>query len=397
MRSYAVVFGAVLFLALAFAAQRSFSFSGGETRPLPGLSAAQADAFDQGLDDFEQIESYETGLGPAFNGRSCQECHSVGGTGGASPNLSGSVVFHIARITNGRFDPMESFGGSVLQRRSVKEEKQSLTVLGEAVPKEATIVGKRQTPPLFGAGLIDAIRDDAILSHADPNDANHDGISGRVNLVYNPEMQRTQIGRFGWKADIPTLHLFAGLAYVNELGITNPSFPKENLPQGKAIQPGWDAIPGLEDDGGDTTNLFNFMRLLAPLSRRLTNATSVRGEKVFAVLGCANCHTPSLLAGDAPTRALSGKPVPLFSDLLIHDMGSGLADGIVSEQASGSEFRTSPLWGLSRRRFFLHDGRALTIQDAITAHGGEATMARHNYQDVNAADRIALLYFLETL
>lgn len=365
--------------------------------PLSGLSSAQRQAFDDGVDDFEQQEHLDTGLGPVFNGKSCAECHSTGGIGGASPNLSVSVVFHIARIKNGQFDPLTELGGSVLQRRSVKEEKGNLAVLGEVVPKEATIVSKRQTPPLFGAGLIDAIPSAVILSHADPNDINRDGISGRANMVFNPETRRTEVGRFGWKADVPTLHLFAGLAYVNELGITNPSFPKENLPQGKAIQPGWDLFKDLEDDGEDTQHLHDFMRFLAAVLPHGTNATTRRGEQVFAALGCASCHTPAMIAGVAPTVALSGKPVPLYSDLLLHDMGNGLADGIVAEQAGGAEWRTSPLWGLSRRLFFLHDGRSRTVTDAITQHGGEATNARHNFQDVNATDRNALLLFLGSL
>lgn len=366
-------------------------------KALAGLTVQQRAAFEAGLEAFEDVENFEDGLGPVFNGRSCAECHAQTAVGGTSPDLSNSVVTRIGTLKNGVFDPLTELGGTVVQRRSIQELRPELTMPGEVVPRQATLVSRRTTTPLFGAGLIEAIQDGEILARADPNDRNGDGISGRPNLVFNPETRRMEIGRFGWKADVSTLHVFAGIAYLNELGITTPGFPDDNLPQGKAIPKGYDPIPGIEDDGEDVTAFADFMRLLAPLQRRSTTQQTRSGEGVFSQVGCANCHAPALNTGQSPVQSLRLQRAELFSDLLLHDMGAGLADGMVQGQSTGSEWRTAPLWGLSRRLFFLHDGRARTVQDAILAHGGEAGAARARYQALNAIQRDALVAFLRSL
>jgi CxxC motif-containing protein (DUF1111 family) len=266
---------------------------------------------------------------------------------------------------------------------------------------------------------LEAIPAETILQRADPDDRDRDGISGVANHAFNPESRREEIGRFGWKAHGPTLRLFAGDAYLNEMGITSPTFPEENRPQGQPIPYEWDARPEvdghLEDDGEGVDNFVHFMQFLAPLSpvsvpsrdtsgpgrspffRGPTVLTVAQGAALFREIGCASCHVPALTTGDHAVAALRRQPVPLYSDLLLHDMGPALADGIEAGVASGSEWRTTPLWGLSRKRFLLHDGRARTIPDAIVLHGGEATAARNRFLRLSQRERSVLLAFLGTL
>jgi CxxC motif-containing protein (DUF1111 family) len=368
---------------------------------LPGLTAEQQAAFTAGREEFITAETREEGLGPVFNGKSCGECHAQPTVGGSSPDLETSVVVRIGTMLDGVFDPLVGLGGPVLQRRSLKEDDPTYPIAGEQIPPQATLVSHRITPPLFGLGLIEAIPAAQILSHSDPNDLNGDGISGRPNLVFDPETGQTEIGRFGWKAHGPTLHLFAGDAYLNEMGITTPTFPHENLPQGQPIPPGYDAIPEtgttVEDDGEGVDKFTDFMRFMSPLPRAAITTSARRGETLFAQIGCASCHVPAMTTGDHPVAALRNQTVRLYSDLLIHDMGPALADGMVMGTATGSEWRTTPLWGISRRKFFLHDGRALTHADAVVFHGGEAQGARDRFFRLTRGDRESLLAFLGSL
>jgi CxxC motif-containing protein (DUF1111 family) len=179
------------------------------------------------------------------------------------------------------------------------------------------------------------------------------------------------------------------------MGITNPSFPQENLPQGQPIPSGCNAAAGLEDDGSAVTAFANFMRFLAPALRLPVTAQVQLGEKVFSSVGCASCHVPMMMTGDNSVAALSNKQVNLFSDLLLHDVGTG--DGIEQGTAKGNEFRTAPLWGLSRRDRFMHDGRSKTIEDAILRHGGDAQSAVSGFGGLSPSDRDALLAFLGSL
>jgi CxxC motif-containing protein (DUF1111 family) len=372
--------------------------------PLPRLTAAEQAAFHVGVEEFEEVETFEEGLGPAFNGKGCADCHSHPVLGGSSPNLEETVVVRIGRRVNGAFDPMIEYGGPVLQRRSLRESYPNCPVLPEQVPPEATFVSRRVTPPVFGAGLIEAIPDAAILQRIDPGDRDNDGITGAVNRVYNPESKQEEIGRFGWKAHVPTLHLFSGDAYLNEMGITNPTFASENLPQGQAIPAEWDLIPEapdkLEDDGEGVDGFTDFMRFLAPAAPTITSQNGAArwlGAVTFARIGCAGCHAPRMVTGDHAVAALRGQSVDLYSDLLLHDMGPGLADGIEAGIASGSEWRTTPLWGLSKRLFLLHDGRARTVTDAIVSHGGEADGSRQRFLRLPDSQRRTLLAFLASL
>ena len=312
--------------------------------PLPGLTPKQSTAFQEGLEEFTEVETVEEGLGPVFNGKSCGECHAFPVVGGSSPELQVAREVRIGRLLGGAFDPLAEQGGMLLQRRSVRGDVLSCPV-GETVPAAATQVSLRITTPVFGAGLIEAASNTQILRLADPDDRDHDGISGKVNRVFNPESRRFEIGRFGWKAHVPTLHLFSGDAYLNEMGITNPAFPQENLPQGQSIPRGCDGVPELEDDGEGVVGFTNFMQFLAPAPRRPITKQAALGKRSFEQIGCASCHVPTLMTGAHPVRALRFKPVNLFSDLLLHDMGPDLADGIEMGSAKGNEWRTAPLWG----------------------------------------------------
>jgi CxxC motif-containing protein (DUF1111 family) len=372
--------------------------------PLRGLTPTEQAAFRAGVEEFEEVETMEEGLGPVFNGKGCAECHAHPVVGGSSKELEVSVEVRIGRRVGGAFDAMTEYGGPVLQRRSLREIDPNCPILPEQAPPEATFVSRRATPPVFGAGLIEAIPETLILQRADPGDRDGDGITGVPNRVYNPETNREELGRFGWKAHVPTLHLFSGDAYLNEMGITNPTFASENSPQGQAIPAGWDPIleaPGtLEDDGEGVDGFTSFMRFLAPASRvndRRTARTRQFGAGLFARVGCAGCHVPAMTTGNHPVGALRRQTVALWSDLLLHDMGPELADGIEQGTATGSEWRTTPLRGLSQRVFFLHDGSARTIPDAILRHGGEAAAARARFTRLQDGERRALLAFLASL
>ena len=360
------------------------------TNPLPGLTPAQLVDFNTGLDEFEEVDTVEEGLGPVFNGKSCAECHAVPSTGGSEPNVGVGRETRISRIFNGRFDPLDGSvsvdrGGQLLQQRAIVVP--GCTVKAEVVPSEATIVSSRNSTPLFGAGLMEAIPERTILGNQ--------GNGGRPNYVSNPDTGTTGLGRFGWKAQVATVHQFAGDAYLNELGITNPSFPHENRPQGQPIQPGCDTVLDPEDDGENVTAFTDFMRFLAPVPRGPITLQVQRGEKLFSEIGCASCHVPKMMTGRNSVAALSNKPVNLFSDLLLHDIGTG--DGIKQGLATGNDFRTAPLWGLSRRGRFMHDASSNKIEDAIQRHRVESQNARDGFVGLPQSDHDALLAFLGSL
>jgi CxxC motif-containing protein (DUF1111 family) len=396
-----VLMAATGVLALLFAQWRinsqtlSAADSENLTNPLPGLTAQEEDDFTAGLEDFLEVETVADGLGPVFNGKSCAECHAVPSVGGSEPNVGVARETRIGRLFKGGFDPLDGSvsesvnrGGGLLQQRAINVPGCHLK--GEVVPPEATFVSLRISTPLFGAGLMEAIPQKTI-----EDNALIPGNGGRPNYVFNPDSGLRELGRFGWKAQVATLHQFAGDAYLNEMGITNPSFPDEKLPQGQPIPSGCDPAADPEDDGSGVTAFTNFMRFLAPAPRRPVTDQVQQGEQVFREIGCTSCHVPTMMTGPNPVAALSNKPVNLFSDLLLHDIGTG--DGIEQGEAKGSEFRTAPLWGLSRRNRFMHDGGSKTIEQAILRHGVDAQKAVSGFLGLSPSDHDALLAFLGSL
>jgi len=368
--------------------------------PLPGLTVAQVALFEEGKELFLEEEGFADGLGPIFNGKSCGECHVQGGVGGAGFDLTVSRVTRIGGMRNGVYSDLEDLGGPVLERRSIQEIVPECPINPEVVPNNAEFVSRRISTPLFGLGLMEAISPLQILRNIDPLDLNQDGISGRVNWVMNPETGQYEIGRFGWKNQISSIHVFSADAYQNEMGITSPLFPTENLPQGQPFDPIWDPVPDPEEEEGDPDDIdlfADFMRFLAPPARKSFSPAVVRGEQTFAAIKCSSCHVPAMTTGANPVAALSHKSVRLYSDLLLHDMGVAFDDGVRQGVAQGGEWRTAPLWGVSVRQLFLHDGRASTIDAAIRMHGGEANRSRQSYVGLSAAKRADLLAFLNSL
>lgn len=365
-------------------------------QPLPALSRAQLLAFARGDEAFEKVFSVKEGLGPIFNQPSCESCHAGDGKGHPMTNLT-----KFGRTTLGGFDPMIRFGGPQLQNRSIPG------VPSEELPPEINAVSVRSGPFVFGMGLLQAIPDSVLLAQADPEDANGDGIRGRPNYVTPPEWmpvpQKTYIGRFGRKEGVAFLLQQVVTAYHQDMGITSEFLPSENPhPQSGTLG---DDVPDPEVSTSTVEDVVFYLRTLAPPRRGTQTTQTQRGEKVFEEIGCAGCHVPRLRTGPHPTiAALSNVDVPLYSDLLLHDMGPELADKFVEGTASGSEWRTTPLWGLrllaqslGGTPFYLHDGRTSDLIEVIRFHGGEAAAVRQRFFALPAGDREALLAFLCSL
>ena len=359
--------------------------------PLPGLSANHLADFAEGREDFEEEDDAASGLGPVFNNVSCVACHSVPTTGGSSAIF----VTRFGHSGASGFDGMESEGGSLLQQSAIDP------LVQEIVPAQANVVAKRMTTPLFGAGLIEAIPDVDILRNAQA--AKPPGISGRVSVVHDVATGQTKVGRFGWKAQQANLLSFAGDAYLNEVGITSRLFPTENAPNGKAaLLAQYDLVADPEDvvdpatGKSDIDHFADYMRMLAPPPTVPLTDRARAGKQLFNDVNCDSCHLPSMTTGPSSIRMLDHKPVPLYSDLLLHDMGP-LGDGIVQGTARASEMKTAPLWGLRVRTVFLHDGRAATVDAAIRMHDGEASRARDRYKRLSGNEQRALLEFLNSI
>jgi CxxC motif-containing protein (DUF1111 family) len=368
--------------------------------PLPGLTAEQLRLFERGSIVFQVEFAPGTGLGPLFNAAGCANCHEspVVGGGGEAEEEEGGIpgedieVFGTA-FSGGVCDALAAVGGPVFQKQVTDALAAALGIDHEA-PAAAATIGERNTSDLFGFGLLDAVPERSIAALADPADRDGDGVSGRVH-----RMADGRIGRFGRKAQLPSLDEFNADAFVNESGVTNPAVMLEQFPGGAPGTPypaGVDPTPEPELSQADLDATNAFVRFLAPPPRLALDNTATRGQELFGRIGCATCHVPSLTTGPNSVAALSNQVVFAYTDLLLHDMGPGLADLCLGD-ASPSEFRTEPLMGLRFAATFLHDGRAETVEDAILAHGGEARRARDRFAGLPRADRHALLRFLGTL
>lgn len=365
--------------------------------PLPSATPTQLAAFERGRALFLRERTVLDGLGPQYSGVSCVHCHERPTTGG-SAGLYRNAYFSGAETMPGRFDfsgfhhESEDVGSSAGLVRLYRIPGAPAHARSPLASDVAILVA-RNPPALFGAGLVLAVDEATIRSHEDPDDADGDGISGRVNV------DRGRVGRFGSQAIAAGLFDFMHVEVFLQLGVTVelPSdaqraglpFPDPTLEgSGVFVPDPADPIPDPEMTNSDFTDLVTFVQLLAGPELTPLDATSARGRDVFASLGCESCHIPRM--------ASAVGPLPLYSDLLLHDMGS-LGDELAVEDARAHELKTAPLWGVVALGPYLHDGRALTLDEAILGHDGEGRAARVAYAAAPAGDRDALLAFLATL
>mgnify|MGYP001466029333 FL=1 len=360
--------------------------------PLPGVTTYESEQFVLGQALFNRAFTPEEGLGPLFNQVSCSSCHDL-------PTSGGHGAEPVTKVSD--FDErtgcnlLKEDGGDLLQA-SVVPALRTAGILPERIPVSATAVTELRAPALYGIGLVEAIEDEDILIKADPYDQDGDGISGRPGL--GPD---GSLGRFGSKAQHATLSEFIENAIRGEMGLTTPAHPVEEMPNGLPLPEGSDPVPDPEIETSDLTLLSAYIGFLAQPPRRTLDspedqAASEEGRQIFANIGCATCHTPTLVTGNHQSSALNRKRFRIYSDLLLHDMGPELAS-ICAPGASPSEWRTTRLVGLYLRSEFLHDGRARSVRDAILMHGGEAESARYRFQDLNPELQQSVLLFLRTL
>jgi len=397
---------------------------------IAGLSPNEALFFSDGKNRFAEIETIAEGLGPRFNLTSCAGCHAQPAAGGSSPasnpQVNGNVapppqvsaLIHLGLIAgNGpvREVRFQSDGGvhDLFTVAGLPGAPAGCMVPPPNFAAHLSDIAYRIPTPLFGAGLIEAIPDGAIQANAGVNKPF--GIAGRVNRSANDGT----VTRYGWKAQNKSLAIFAGEAYNVEMGVSNELFPDERGEAGVPDPPGCYIVPSPNDATNynatqppavpsDAIAFANFMRLLAPPAPACMvgvncSASINNGSAQFQGAGCAVCHVPAMRTGNHSTAALQNKIANLFSDLLVHNMGS-LGDGISQGSAGPSDFRTAPLWGLGQRIFFLHDGRTSDLLAAIEAHanGGtdtnsEANIVIQRFNALSKSQKQDLLNFLRSL
>lgn len=417
--------------------------------PLPGLTASELAAFNAGKQDFEDIEGIDDGLGPRFNLDSCVGCHAQPATGGSSPSVNPQFALATANGAQNRIPYFITQDGPVREVRykfgpngvrdggvhalyvvSGRTDATGSAISCGIVQEDFLREGRRNNltfripTPVFGAGLIEQIPDSTIVANAAANSTQKiaRGIGGRPHRIRLDEGTTNQngndgtIARFGWKAQNKSLLLFSGEAYNVEMGISNELFQSERdeTPSCQYAQTPNDITHTDGTTGEEMLSAISkfsaFMRFLAPPApdpEQPGGATSIAsGRALFQSTGCAFCHTPALKTGNSAIAALRDKPVNLYSDLLLHNMGPGLADDIAQAQAGPDEFRTAPLWGLGQRIFFLHDGRAKDLIQAINAHASrgdtrfkpsEANGVVANFQRLSETQKQDVLNFLRSL
>ena len=363
--------------------------------PLAGLSAAELAAFVEGDDQFALAFAPATGLGPVFNNVSCASCHSGDGRGRPENALT--------RFSRGG-DLIRELGGPQLQERAIPGAE------AETLPPGVE-TSLRLPPPVFGVGLIEAIPEADILANADETDADGDGVSGRPNFVIAPDFLPAHaapgtplLGRFSRKAQVSSILQQTIEAYHQDIGITTDFITDDNFnPLASGATLAADRVPDPELATSAVHAVVAYMRMLAPPEPGRMTTRRIRGRDLFGQARCASCHVPAFQTGTSSIPALRGRTAQLYSDLLLHDMGPGLADGRPDGQANGSEWRTTPLWGLrimseflNGQVFLMHDGRARSVEQAIRLHGGEADSARIAFEALPPADRAALIDFVES-
>jgi CxxC motif-containing protein (DUF1111 family) len=376
------------------------------------------------------------GLGPLFNRVSCSGCHLRDGRGQSPAGADDEMLSALVRLSLDGEGPhgeplAHPFYGDQLSERAIPgvlpEGRVELTweeiegtyadgapyTLRKPVivfrdlpygPLDGVLTSLRVAPAVFGMGLLEAIPTETLQALADPDDRNGDGISGRLNQVWDMTAGAAVPGRFGWKANQPSVLQQTASAAIGDIGLSTDLFPEQNClsAQGDCLA---------QQDGGAPEISAEFLAklvlygrtLAVPLARNLGDPQVQQGAAHFAALGCAACHLPTLATGPHEVAAVANQTIHPFTDLLLHDMGPGLADGRPDFLASGSEWRTAPLWGLglielvNGHRFLLHDGRARGPEEAILWHGGEAEAAKEAFRQLSAEEREALIAFLLAL
>ncbi len=376
------------------------------------------------------------GLGPLYNATSCSSCHARDGRG-QPPQPGEEMLSMLIRLSvpgtdaHGGPMPEPTYGGQLQPRAipgvaaeaatdvsweempgayddgtsySLRTPHIEITSLAFGPMREDTMRSARVAAPQYGLGLLEAVPEAALLANADPNDADGDGISGRPNHVWDAVNGAPAIGRFGWKANVPSIRQQTAGALSGDIGITSsifgdPSCTSAQAPCNEAPDGG---APEASDQVLDAM-VFYGQTLAVPGRRDARDPTVLRGRALFRAAGCADCHVPSFTTGEHEVAALSNQHIWPYTDLLLHDMGEDLADHRPDYEASGSEWRTPPLWGIglletvNHHRFLLHDGRARGFEEAILWHGGEAEAAREAFRTMSADERDAVIRFLESL
>jgi CxxC motif-containing protein (DUF1111 family) len=384
------------------------------------------------------------GLGPIFNTSSCNSCHVEDGRGrtpfSETEQLS-SVLMRLSipgQDAHGGPNPDPDLGlqfrnNAILKATPDGQVFVSYTNKIVTYPDGTTVtlrvpaylfknlrnghpvnfmMSPRIAPQLVGMGLLEAVPEASILALADPDDKDNDGISGKPNSVWSEEKQQMVLGRFGWKANEPTVRQQVAGAFSSDVGITTPIYPNANLfgieqtlfggLTDGSDNPGQPELP----DPNFTFTVFYTQALAVPKRRNWKDATVIQGKALFTQLACAKCHSPQLKTGtftDVPL--LSNQTIHPYTDLLLHDMGTDLADGRSDYLATGNEWRTPPLWGIgltslvnnNNGMFLMHDGRARTIEEAILWHGGEAEKSKEAFMKLSSTDRAAVIKFVNDL
>ena len=388
-------------------------------QPLPAVTSGERSVFERGKIAFDEADGVDEGLGPRFNLDSCGGCHSQPSLGGSSPALNPQIAAATKLGALNRIPPFLRPDGPV---RVLRLQRGPNGQPDGGVHSLFTITGRADAPPgcrinqpdfsrpdnmvfriptpVFGLGLIEAIPDATLRANLAGSAARRQalGIQGRFNTNGNDGT----ITRFGWKAQNKSLQIFSGEAYNVEVGVTNELFPQEREEDAAC----W-TTAGPEDRADHDRGTFSdvelftqFMRFLDAPRRAPAAPATLRGQQLFDSAGCATCHTPLLRTGRSASAALHEKEALLYSDLALHRMGQRLDDGVTQGVARGEEWRTAPLWGLGQRIFFLHDGRARDLDDAIRQHdspGSEARQVIQNYNGLRPEQRQDLLAFLRSL
>jgi len=412
--------------------------------PVRNLSEEHRAAFYVGNSFFNQnwivapaSSAGRDGLGPLFNARSCSACHFKDGRSQPpEPGVPMTVMLLRASVPgrgpHGEPVPDPIYGGQIQgqaipgvapeadavvsyeeqpgqfvdgEKYSLRKPTYTLRNFGYGLPATNLLLSPRVAPAMIGVGLLEAVPEETIRALADPDDRNGDGISGRVNVVWDQVAEKKALGRFGWKAEQPTVHQQSATAFVQDLGITSSLHPAENNTALQVIHTKQPAQHTSEVSDKILGDVVAYSCLLGvPARRKVSDSVVQLGQRLFSESGCTHCHVPVLkTASSWKFPELAGQIIRPYSDLLLHDMGDALSDRRPSFEAEGREWRTPPLWGIglvekvNGHTSFLHDGRARNLSEAILWHDGEAKPSGDTFRSMPRMDREALLEFLKSL